>query len=93
MEANTLPWLNAVAGTVASAATVLLLVVNGLFGLGVLLGRDRRFVDRWTKPLVVTDAALLVAALGTPVVAMAIKLGLKGVVYLASIPPRLMPMK
>ena len=65
MEATTLPWLNAVAGTVASTATLLLLVVNGAFALGVVVGRDRRFVNRWTKPLVVTDAALLLAAVGT----------------------------
>jgi hypothetical protein len=93
MEGTTLPWLNALAGTIASTAVLLLFVVNGLFALGVFLGRDRSFVNRWTKPLVVTDAALLLAAVGTPVVALALKLGVKGVMFLATIPPKLMPVK
>ncbi len=93
MEATTLPWLNAVVGTIASTAVGLLIVVNGLFAIGVVVGRDRSFVNRWTKPLVVTDAALVLAAVGTPVVAIAIKLGAKGVMFLATIPPKLMPGK
>ena len=93
MEATTLPWLNDVVGTIASTAVGLLVVVNGLFALGVFVGRDRSFVNRWTKPLVVTDAALLLATFGTPVVAIAIKLGIKGAVFLATLPAKMMPVK
>ena len=93
MEATTVPWLNAMVGTIESLATARLLVVNGGFALAVFLGRDRSFVNRWTKPLVVTDAALLLAAFGTPVAAIALKLGVKGVMFLATIPPKLMPVK
>ena len=93
MEATTLPWLNAVVGTIESIATGLLVLVNGCFVAGILLGRNRGFVNRWTKTLVVTDAALLVAALGTPVVALAIKLGFRGLTLVATLPTRLMPLK
>ena len=58
---------------------VLFVIVNGLFAANFLLRRDRRFVNRWTKPLVATDALLLLAAVGTPVAVMAIKLAAKGV--------------
>ena len=33
----------------------------------LVMTRDRRIVDRWTKPLLMTDAALLVTAFATPV--------------------------
>jgi hypothetical protein len=93
MEATPLPWLTAVVGTIASIAVVLLIAVNGLFALGVLLKADRGFVDRWTKPLVITDAALLLAAVGTPIVGVAIKLAAKGLVVLATLPAKLVPTK
>ena len=75
----TLPWLDGLAGAIASIAIVLFVIVNGLFAANFLLRRDRRFVNRWTKPLVATDAVLLLAAVGTPVAVMAIKLAAKGV--------------
>jgi hypothetical protein len=53
--------------------------VNGIFAANFLLRRDRRFVNRWTRPLVATDVVLLLAAVGTPVAVMAIKLAAKGV--------------
>ena len=93
MEATTLPWLDALVGTVASIAIGLFVVVNGLFVVGVLLKRDRRFVDRWTRPLLVTDVALLLAGVGTPVVAIAMKLGAKGLAALAAMPGKMMVAK
>jgi hypothetical protein len=93
MEATTLPWLNAVVGTIASTAVGLLIVVNGLFALGLLLRRDRHFVNRWTKPLVVADAALVIAAIGTPVVGLALTLGAKGVAFVATATAKLLPGK
>ena len=75
----TLPWLDGLAGAIASVAIVLFVIVNGLFAANFLLRRDRHFVNRWTKPLVATDAVLLLAAVGTPLAVMAIKLAANGV--------------
>jgi len=76
---DTLPWLDGLAGVVASISIVLFVIVNGLFAANFLLRRDRAFINRWTKPLVATDTVLLLAAIGTPVAVMAIKLAAKGV--------------
>lgn len=75
----TLPWLDGLAGAIASISIVLFVIVNGLFAANFLLRRDRAFINRWTKPLVATDTVLLLAAIGTPVAVMAIKLAAKGV--------------
>jgi hypothetical protein len=75
----TLPWLDGLAGAIASFSIVLFVIVNGIFAANFLLRRDRRFVNRWTRPLVATDVVLLLAAVGTPVAVMAIKLAAKGV--------------
>ncbi|MCA9762555.1 MAG: hypothetical protein KC544_05420 [Gemmatimonadetes bacterium] len=77
MEVTSYPWLNTVVGGLLTVAVVLLVVVNGAFLAGVLLTRDRRFVNRWTRPLVMTDAALLVAAVAAPLSGVAVGLGLK----------------
>ncbi|MEP6590788.1 MAG: hypothetical protein ABJC19_06370 [Gemmatimonadota bacterium] len=78
MEPSALPWLDSLVGTVAAAAVALLFVVNGAFAVGVLITRNRRFVDAWTKPLVMVDAALVTAAIGAPVLGVAAKLGTYG---------------
>lgn len=88
-----MPWIDAAVGTLASIALVLLVVVNVGFVAGLWLTRDRRFVDRWTKPLVVTDAALLVATIGAPVVGIAMTLGARALSFLATVPATLMPGK
>lgn len=93
LGATTLPWVNAVVGTIDAIAIGLLIALNGLFALGVVVRRDRAVVQRWTKPLVIVDAMLLLAAVGAPVAGSAITLGAKGVAYVASIPARLMPTK
>lgn len=93
MEATTLPWLDAVVGTIAGTAIGLLVVVNGLFVINVIVGRNHRFVDRWTRTLLLTDAALLFAAIGAPAAAIAIKLGARGVTIVASAPAKLMLVK
>jgi len=78
-------WLDSALHFVSTAALTLLVVLNACFVAALLVRRDRRFVDRWTKPLVVVDAALLVAVVGTPVVAYALTLGAKGVTSVASV--------
>lgn len=88
-----MPWIDAAVGTLASIAVALFVVVNTAFIAGLWLTRDRRFIDRWTKPLVVTDAALLFAAVGTPVVGIAMKLGGQFIGFLATLPATLIPGK
>ena len=86
MEPVALPWLDSLVGSVAAAAIALLFVVNGAFAVGVLLTRSRRFVDVWTKPLVMVDAALVTAAIGAPVLGVAAKLGTYGLGLLGALP-------
>ncbi|MES2306859.1 MAG: hypothetical protein V4558_15250 [Gemmatimonadota bacterium] len=86
MEPTTLPWLDSVIGVASAAAVALLVIVNGGFALGVMLLRDRSFVNRWTKPLVVADTILLATAVGAPVLGVAAKLGLKGLGLLSAVP-------
>jgi hypothetical protein len=94
MEATTLPWLDSIVGTVSGIAIGLLVVVNGLFAVALVVRPDRRFVDRWTGPLLATDAALLLAVIGTPAVAIAFKLGARGLTLLvAATPAKLMVVK
>ncbi len=71
--------MGAVAGSIETLAVVLLVVVNAAY-VGVLLtNRSPRFVDRWTRPLLVADGVLIVGALGLPVVAFLLRLGARGV--------------
>lgn len=86
MEPSALPWLDGVVSLATGAAVALLVLVNGGFALGVLLLRDRNFVNRWTKSLVVADAVLLATAVGAPALGVAAKLGLKAIGLLSAAP-------
>ncbi|MES2124165.1 MAG: hypothetical protein V4503_05700 [Gemmatimonadota bacterium] len=86
MVPTTLPWLDSLLGSVAAAAVALLFLVNGAFAVGLLLTRSRSFVDRWTKPLVMADVGLLGAAVGAPVIGVALKLGTYGLGLLGVLP-------
>jgi hypothetical protein len=88
-----MPWIDAALATLASIALALFVLINALFIGALWVSRDRRFIDRWTKPLVVTDAALLVAAIGTPVVGIALRLGGHFLSFLAALPATLIPGK
>ncbi len=88
-----MPWIDAAIGTIASLALTLFFVVNAAFIAVLWRTRDRRFIDRWTKPLVMTDAALLFAAVGTPVIGIAMKLGGQLLGFLGTLPAALMPGK
>lgn len=69
-----MPWIDPLFRGISSGAFVLFLVVNAAFVAGVWFTRDRHFVNRWTKPLVMTDAGLLVATIGAPFTGMAVKI-------------------
>lgn len=93
MEPTALPWLDAVVGAAAGAAVVLLFAVNGAFAVGVVVLRDHGFVNRWTKPLLVADAALLITAIGAPVLGVAMKLGVHAFGLIATVPAHVLPGK
>jgi uncharacterized membrane protein len=88
-----MPWITAPLAALASLAVGLFVLVNGAFIAALLVTRDRRVVDRWTKPLLMTDAALLVTAFATPVVGLTLKVGSFLVSTLAAIPATLLPGK
>ncbi|MDX2260578.1 MAG: hypothetical protein SFU84_02610 [Gemmatimonadales bacterium] len=88
-----MPWIESQLATLATVAVGLFVVVNGAFIAALVMTRDRRVVDRWTKPLLMTDAALLVTAFATPVVGLTLKVGSFLVSTLAAIPATLLPGK
>jgi hypothetical protein len=62
-----LAFFDGIAGTITTVALVSFVVVNAGFLALVTLRRDRSVVNKFTKPLVVADVALLLAAGGAPV--------------------------
>ncbi len=66
MDSMSLGWLTAFGATVARIALGLFVVINAAFVAVVVARRDRRLVDRWTKRVVVVDAALLLVAGAVP---------------------------
>lgn len=88
-----MPWIESQLAALAAVAVGLFVLVNGAFVAALFLTRDRRVVDRWTKPLLVTDAALLVTAFATPVAGLALKAGSFLVSTLAAIPATFLPGK
>jgi hypothetical protein len=86
MEPTVVSWIDSLVGAASGASVALLLLINGAFAAGVLLLRDRSFVNRWTKPLVVADAALLFAAVGTPIIGIAMRLGIRAFELVVSVP-------
>jgi hypothetical protein len=70
-------WIDTVAGAASGLAVGIFFLVNGAFAAGVILLRDRGFVNRWTKTLVVTDAVLLGLAVGAPVLGIAMRFGVR----------------
>jgi len=85
--------MESIAGTIPPIAIGLFVVVNAAFAAGVFLTRNRHFVNRWTKPVLMADALLLATAIGTPVLGIALKLGAKGLVALGALPARMIPGK
>ena len=82
-------WLDSVAGTVSAVAVAGFVVIVGAFTAGVLITRDRHFVNRWTKPVIMTGAALILAAIGAPMAGIAVKLSAKGLLALGALPAKL----
>jgi hypothetical protein len=82
-------WIDSVVGAASGVAVALLFLVNTAFAAGVMLLRDRSFVNQWTKPLVVADAALLFVAIGTPILGVAARLGVHAFGFLVSVPANL----
>lgn len=55
------------ASRLSAFAVVLFVVLNGGFAALVAARRDRALVNRWTRPLLVADAVLVLVAGGMPV--------------------------
>lgn len=86
MDTSLVPWVDALAGTISRLALVLLILVNGVFALAVVRTRSRHIVNRWTKPVVIADAALVAALVGAPVAAATVELGARGVQAVLGMP-------
>lgn len=82
-----LAWLDAAGGGIARLALGAFLVVNAVFVVAVVMRRDRALVDRWTRRLVVLDAALLLAAGGAPAVSWAARTAVRAVAMVMPTPP------
>ncbi len=81
-----MPWIDSLLVTAATVAGLLLVLVNVVFFAGLAMAQNRRYVERWTKPLVVASAVLLLAAVGVPVVGVALSATGRVVSTLASAP-------
>ena len=73
--------LDSIGGAITTMAITGFVVLNLGFIALVALRRDRRVVNRWTKPLVIADTVLLLAAGGAPVAGWALKTGVRAVTY------------
>jgi steroid 5-alpha reductase family enzyme len=82
-----MPWIESLLVSAATAALLLLVLVNAAFFAGLLLTKQRGFVDRWTKPLVVASTVLLLTAVGAPVAGFAAKMAGRVVTTITSAPP------
>ncbi len=78
MSSSLVPWIDALVSTVIRVSVLLLVVVNGVFVAGILRSRSRDFVDRWTRTVIITDAALVLALIGAPVASTGIGLVIRG---------------
>jgi hypothetical protein len=67
MDSTAWPWFDLVASRLSALAIVLFVVLNGGFAALVAARRDRALVNRWTRPLIMADAALVLVAGGMPV--------------------------
>lgn len=71
--------LDSIGGAISAMAIAGFVVLNIGFIALVALRRDRGVVNRWTKPLVIADTILLLAAGGAPVAGWALKTGVRAV--------------
>lgn len=86
MAPTAVSWIDSFAGAASGLSVALLLLVNGVFALGIVLLRDRGFVNRWTKPVVVADAVLLGLAVGSPILGIAMRFGVRAFELAVSTP-------
>ena len=82
-------WIDSAAGIATPVAIGLFVIVNALFAVGVLATRNRGFVNRWTRRVLMADVALVVVAIGAPVAAIGLKLVAKGLLAVGALPGRL----
>ena len=83
MVAAVADWLGSVSALVFRVAAVLFVLVNGAAIAAVALTRDRALVNRLTPPWLATNALLLGAGLGVPLVAGIARAGLLALAAMA----------
>jgi hypothetical protein len=82
LDAEILAWLSSISSTVVRVSIVLFAAVN-IAAAGVFLSRkDRRLVQKWTGPWLATNALLIGAGLGTPLVVGITKLAVTAIATL-----------
>jgi hypothetical protein len=75
MEAAITDFLNAISARIFWIAAAGFVVINGAALATFLATRSRRLVDAWTPRLVATDAVLIGAGLGVPLLSGGVKFG------------------
>jgi hypothetical protein len=75
MEAAITDFLNGISARIFWIAAAGFVVINGATVAAFLVTRSRRLVDAWPPKLVATDAVLVGAGLGVPLLLGAVKFG------------------
>ncbi len=88
-----MPWPDGLAGVITPLAITLFVIVNGTFAAGIILTRNRNFVNRWTRTVLTADAVLVIAAIGAPVAAVGLKLVAKELLAIGALPGRMIHSK
>ncbi len=79
MEQSFVAWLTTLSSVVVRVCLALFAVVNLGAIAAVVLRRDRALVQRWTAPWLATNAVLIGAGLGTPLLVGLTKLAIEAV--------------
>jgi hypothetical protein len=82
LDAEILAWLSGISSTVVRISVVLFAAVNIAAAGAFLARKDRSLVQKWTGPWLATNALLIGAGLGTPLVVGITKLAVSAVATL-----------
>jgi hypothetical protein len=82
VEATLVGFLNGLSAKVFWFAAVLFVLLNGAALAAFVVTRSRRLVDEWTPRLLATDAVLLTAGLGVPLLSGLARIGIHAVAAL-----------
>jgi hypothetical protein len=83
METSLVSFLSSLSNTTFRVAAICFVLVNTAAIVAFALSKSRHLVDAWTKRIVTIDAVLLGAGLGVPLLAGAVKLGIRALAGMA----------